>query len=298
VGVSTLLRRPLYFVGRAVEAMARQPRVALVAIVTIFVAAFIIGLFAAVLRGGERLLATWAGEVHISVYLDPAADLDAARAAAQAAAPGRTVEAVSAPEALQRFRASLGAQGALLDGLRPDLLPPSVEVRAPGIALAEASALAARLQRVPGAREVDYGNAWLERLERLLQRLRWAGIALFAALALGATVLVGNTLRLGVFARRDEIDIMQLVGATDLFVETPFLLEGLLQGLAGGLLAAGALLALAALALPKLAAAGLALGRPEVLPPSLIAAVVGGGSALGLLASALAVGRELRRRAG
>jgi cell division transport system permease protein len=110
-------------------------------------------------------------------------------------------------------------------------------------------------------------------------------------------VLVANTLRLGVFARRDEIEIMQLVGATDLFVETPFLLEGLLQGLAGGLLAAGALLALAAVALPSLAAAGLALGRPEVLPPALIAAVVGGGAGLGLLSSALAVGRELGRRA-
>jgi len=290
-------RRPFYFVGRAVEAMARRPSVAFVSILTIFVAAFVIGLFAAVLRGGERLLGAWAGEIHISVYLDPAADLDAARAAAQTAAPGRTVEAVSAPVALQRFRASLGAQGALLDGLRPDLLPPSVEVRAPGIALAEARSLAARLQGVPGAREVDYGNAWLERLERLLQRLRWAGIGLFVALALGAAVLVANTLRLGVFARRDEIDIMRLVGATDLFVETPFLLEGLLQGLAGGVLAAGALVGICALALPGLATAGLPLARSEVLPPALIGAVVGGGAALGLLASALAVGRELGRRA-
>jgi len=292
------LRRPLYFVRRALDAMARGPRVALVATGTIFVAVFVTGLFAATLHGAERLLATWAGEVQISIYLDPAADLAAARAAAVAVAPGRPVEAVTAAEALRRFKETLGREGALLEGVRPEVLPPSIEVRAPGIRLAAARALAKRLEAVPGAREVDYGNTWLERLERLLDRLRWAGAALLAALAAGAAVLVANTLRLGVFARRDEIEIMKLVGATNGFVEAPFLIEGLLQGVAGGALAAGALFAGAALTLPRVAGA-LALASPivraDVLPPALLAALVAGGAALGLVASALAVGRELRR---
>jgi cell division transport system permease protein len=291
------VRRPAYFVARALDAMARGPRVAVVATLTLFVALFVTGLFAAALRGAERVLGAWAGEVRISVYLDPSADLDRARAAVAAAATGRRVEAVSAPEALRRFREALGPQGGLLDGVKPDLLPPSIEVSAPGIRLAEARALASRLADVPGAREVDYGNAWLEKLERLLARLRWVAAALFAALAAGAAVLVANTLRLGVFARRDEIDIMKLVGATDLFVETPFLIEGLLQGAAGGLLAAGALLAVAAAAAPALAGAtGLALVRADLVPGTLLAALLGGGAALGLFSSALAVGRELRRR--
>jgi cell division transport system permease protein len=272
--------------------------VALVATLTIFVAVLVTGLFAAALHGAERLLAAWAGEVQISVYLEPGADLAAARAAAAAAAPGRAVEAVSSEEALRRFREALGPQGGLVDGIAPGVLPPSIEVRAPGASLAAARELARRLQAVPGAREVDFGNAWLEKLERLLVRLRWAGAVLFAALAVGAAVLVANTLRLGVFARRDEIEIMKLVGATDSFVQAPFLIEGLLQGVAGGALAAGALLAGAALGLPRLAAAlGLAAGltRADVLPPALLGALVGGGAALGLVASALAVARELRR---
>ncbi|GEJ55614.1 cell division protein FtsX [Anaeromyxobacter diazotrophicus] len=295
--MTRLLRRPGYFLARALEAMARGPRVALVATLTLFVALFVTGLFAAALRGGERLLAAWAGEVRISVYLEPTADLERARERVAAAAAGRQVEAVSSPEALRRFRAALGPQGGLLDGVKPDLLPPSIEVSAPGIRLAEARALAARLAAVPGAREVDYGNAWLEQLERLLSRLRWAGAALFAALAAGAAVLVSNTLRLGVFARRDEIEIMKLVGATDVFVEAPFLIEGLLQGALGGLLAAGGLLAVAAAAVPALAGAtGLPLARADLVPSALLAAQIGGGAALGLLSSALAVGRELRRR--
>jgi cell division transport system permease protein len=296
--VSALWRRPAYFVARAIDAAARGPRVALVATTTIAVAVFVTGLFAAALHGAERLLGAFAGEVQISVYLDPAADLAEARAAAGAIAPGRTVEAVTSAEALRRFRASLGPEGALLDGVRPEVLPPSLEVRAPGARLAEARALAKQLEAIPGAREVDFGNAWLERLEELLGRLRWAGAALFAALAAGASVLVSNTLRLGVFARRDEIEIMKLVGATDSFVQAPFLIEGLLQGLVGGGLAAGALVALSAAALPRLGAVvgpAAALGRGDVLPAGLVMALVGGGAMLGLFASALAVGRELRR---
>jgi len=296
----TWLRRSVYFVRRAVEAMARGPRVALVATGTIFVAILITGFFAATLRGAERLVASWAGEVPISVYLEPSADLERARAAAQQAAAGRAVEAVTADEALRRFRSSLGPQGALLDGVRPDVLPPSGEGRAPGITVDQARTLARRLETIPGAREVDYGSAWLEPLDRFVKRLRWAGVALFLVLAAGSAVLVANTLRLGVFARRDEIEIMRLVGATDAFVEATFLIEGLLQGALGGIVASVILFASATLALPRL---GRVLGPAvapvasrDVLPPTLLLALVGAGAALGLLASALAVGRELKRR--
>jgi cell division transport system permease protein len=291
------LGRPGYFVRRALQAMARGPRVALVATTTIAVAVFLTGLFAAALHGAERLVAVWGGDAQLSVYLDPAADLEAARAAAAALAPGLAVELVRSDEALRRFRASLGPEGALLDGVRPEVLPPSVEVRAAGLRAAEAQALAARLRAVPGARDVDDGHAWLARLEALVAKLRWAGVALFVALAAGAAVLVANTLRLGVFARRDEIEIMRLVGATDSFVQAPFLIEGLLQGLAGGALGAAALSALAGAALPRLAAVtgeAAALSSGAVLAPPLLAALVGGGAALGLFASALAVGREMK----
>jgi cell division transport system permease protein len=298
VSVNALVQRPLYFFGRALDAMARGPRVTLVATATIFVAVLVTGLFAAVVHGAGRLLAGFAGEVQISVYLDQEADLEAARVAAAAIAPGRKVEAVSSAEALRRFRASLGSQGALLDGVGEEVLPPSVEVHAPGIHLAEARALAARLRALPGVREVDFGNEWLERLERLLERLRQVGTALLVALTLGAAVLVANTLRLSVLARRDEIEIMKLVGATDAFVETPFFIEGLLQGLFGGSLAALALLLVAVLGLPRLEhALGVAIPLPlrELLPAPLLLGLALGGGALGLTASALAVRRERRR---
>jgi cell division transport system permease protein len=293
-----VLRRPVQALRRALTAMARGPYVTLTATATVFVAALLTGLFAAALSTGETLLSAWAGEVRISIYLAPGAPLEPARAAAAGLAPGRPVEAVPAAEGLRRLGESLGGEARLLDGLGPDAIPDCVEVTVSGMPLDEARALAVALRAVPGAADVDFGTAWLERLERFLGRARVAGVALLLALALATAVLVSNTLRLAVFARREEIEIMKLVGATDAFVGAPFLLEGLLQGLAGGVLAGGALLALhAALAgrLVDLVGPLGALPRAAVLPWPLLLTLAGGGALVGLLASALAILRFLRR---
>lgn len=291
--------RPLHAVRRALGAMARGPYVALVGTATIFVAVFATGLFAAALGGAERLLQAWAGEVQLSVYLSPGANLDAAARAARAIAPGRAVEAVPAATALRRLAAELGDEARVLEGVGPGVLPDAVDVRAPGISLAGARELAARLRAgVPGAADVDYGNAWLDALERLVRRARLAAAVLFVALAAATAVLVSNTLRLAVFARRDEIEIQKLVGATDAFVSGPFLIEGFLQGVLGAGLAVGALVATHAVVVPRLGAALAAAGTlrlSDTLPPPLLAGLVLGGGAVGLLGSALSVARTLRR---
>ncbi len=291
--------RPLYFTRRALEAMARGPYVALVGTATVFVALLSIGVLAAALGGAERLLAAWAGEVRISAYLAPGVDLEGARVGAAAVAPGRAVRAVTGAEALVRLREELGEEeGRVLEGVGPGVLPDAVEVAAPGISLAEARALAARLRAVPGVAEVDFGTAWLEALERFVGRARAVAWLVFGAMAAASAVLVSNTLRLAVHARRDEIEIMKLVGATDGFVAAPFLLEGIFQGLLGGGLAALALAAANAAALPRLRAAAPALGTlaaGDTVPGALLAALVLGGAAVGLVGSALSVARALRR---
>ena len=279
--------------------MIRAPYVTLVGTGTIFVAVFVTGLAAATLGGAERLLGTWAGEVRISVYLSKGADLERARAAAARIAAPHRVEAVPAAVGLRRLAESLGEEAKILDGVGPDAVPDAVEVAAPGISLAGARELAGRLANVPGVADVDFGNAWLERLERFVARARVAGLALLAVLAAATALLVSNTLRLAVFARREEIEIMKLVGATDGFVAAPFLVEGLAQGLLGAGLAVGALLAAHAALAPRLRAAirvagGLRL--QDTLPPALLGGLLAGGAAIGLVASALAVARWLRTR--
>jgi cell division transport system permease protein len=293
-----MVRRPAEAFRRAWTAMVRSPYVTITGTGTIYVAVLSIGLVAAGLGMAERLLDAWAGEVRISVYLARGADLAAAGAAVAALAPGRTVEVVPAAEGLRRLALGLGDEARLLEGVGSDAIPDCVEVAVPGITLDEARALSLRLRGVPGAAEVDYGTAWLERLETFLPRARVAGLGLLLLLGLATAVLVSNTLRLAVYARREEIEIMKLVGATDAFVGAPFLLEGVLQGALAGGLAAASLMGLRAALLPRLAAV---LGPLAVVPPGpvlpwpLLLGVVGGGAAIGLLASGLAILRFLRR---
>jgi cell division transport system permease protein len=293
-----VVRRPVEAVRRALTAMVRSPYVTVTGTGTIYVAVLSIGLVAAALGMAERLLGAWAGEARISVYLDRGADLAAAGAAVAALAPGRSVEVVPAAEGLRRLAQGLGDEARLLDGVGADAIPDCVEVAVPGITLDEARALSLRLRAVPGAADVDYGTAWLERLETFVRRARVAGVALLLLLGLATAVLVSNTLRLAVYARREEIEIMKLVGATDAFVGAPFLLEGVLQGALAGGLAAASLAGLQAALLPRLAAAlgPLAAVTPGAVPPwPLLLGVLGGGAAIGLLASGLAILRFLRR---
>ena len=293
-----MMRRPTEAFRRALAAMVRSPYVTLTGTATIFVAVLSVGLVAGALGTAERLLQAWAGEVRISVYLARGADLATAAAAVAALAPGRAVEAVPAADGLRRLARSLGDEAGLLQGVGADAIPDCVEVAVPGITLDEARALSSRLRQVPGAADVDYGTAWLERLEAFLRWAREAGLALLVLLGLATAVLVSNSLRLAVYARREEIGIMKLVGATDAFVGAPFLLEGLLQGLLAGGAAAASLLGLQALLLPRLVGA---LGPLAALPPGaalpwpLLLGVLGGGAAIGLLASGLAILRFLRR---
>lgn len=292
------MHRTLHTFRRASDALLRAPYVTAVAVGTLYVALLLTGAIAATLGAGGRLVSGWAGEVPISVYLEPRADLSAARAAALAIAPDAQVEAVPAVEALRRLRVSLGEDGRVLDGLPDDALPPSVELRIGDLSQERARTLATRLRAVPGAVDVDDGAVWVARLEGLVDRARKLGLLLLGLVAAATAILVSNTLKLAVYARRDEIEIMKLVGATDLYVSAPILVEGILQGLLGGGLAVATLVAANLSLLPRVREVlplAARLAPADVLPGSLLASIVAGGALLGLLASAISLQRFLRR---
>lgn len=295
------MHRALHLLRRSVDALVRAPFVTAVAVGTIFVAVLLTGAFAATLSAAGKLLSGWAGDVPVSVYLAPGTELEPTRQAAHSLAPDAEVEAIPAAEAMRRLRASLGPQGRVLDGLADDALPASVEVRIHGLTHARAVALAGRLRALPGVADVDDGAVWVARLEELLAGGRAVGLWMLGFLAVATAVLVANTLRLAVYARRDEIDIMKLVGATDAYVAAPMLLEGAIQGLLGAGLAVGALVAANWTLLPRLRAA-LPMAAPlapgDVLPGRLVAALLLGGALLGLVASAASLRRFLRRPGG
>jgi cell division transport system permease protein len=130
-----------------------------------------------------------------------------------------------------------------MEGLGDNPLPASFEVRLRTGADEAIDALVAKLRQLPGVADVRYDRQWLSRLVSAVGLIRGIGLALGILLAVAAALTVANVVRLALYARRDEIDIMQLVGAPQLFIRGPFVMEGVLQG---GIGALGALIGLAA----------------------------------------------------
>jgi cell division transport system permease protein len=285
----------------ALEGIRHQPFVHAVSTVTLAVALFTVGLARSAGTELDRLIGSLGGEVRVTVYLDPKARADAqAAVAAGLRQRGMAVEQVSPKAALDRLVQELGSAAESLRGLPEDPLPPSLEVRIPeGRRAPDAlRALAAELRALPAVTGVDYGEQAVERLHAMARALRWAGLLAFAVLVGATLIIVSATLQLAIYARREEVEIQKLVGATDRFVQAPFLLEGVVQGLAGALLAVVALGVFRQTAGPQLASLFSFLRLPTVatgpspwLEAAQLAAV---GATLGLAGSYLAVHRFLR----
>lgn len=218
-----------------------SPVTSAIAALTIGICLLLVGAFALLVANMEAILARFGEELHVVAYLE--ADLAQQRLDAlmqrALALPGvETVEYVSAEEAALRFRAAQPDRAVLLDGLEESPLPASLELR---LAAAERSAEPVRavsdaLAALPGVAEIGSGNEWIEGYAQAVALIRGIGLAIGAVLGIATLLIVANTIRLSILARRDEIDILRLVGASRTYVAAPFLLEGLIEGVAGGLI--------------------------------------------------------------
>ena len=241
----------------------------------------------------------WGGTPRVSVYLQET--VDASEGALMARQLGRLpgvagARFISRSEALAEFQQQSGFGDALATlGRNP--LPHVVELALDATLPAAGQRLVKRLERTKGVDGVTLDLIWLERLHAFLALGQRLTAALALALGAGLALVMGNTIRLAIFSRRQEIEVVKLVGGTDAFVRRPFLYLGFWYGL-GGALTALALTALAArfLAAPvELLALGYGKGLFALaVPPRLAAMLLGAGVALGLLGASLAVRRHLR----
>jgi cell division transport system permease protein len=300
--VSRLPNDLRYFARTAVRGLRASPVTTAVSASTIAVCLVLIGAFSLLVGNMQDLLDRFGEEVRLTAYVDDALDEAGRRALAERVETVEgvaAVELVSKEQALERFRAGIGGAAGLLDALEENPLPASLEVT-----LAEAQRTPEGLRRVaealdglPGVRELAFGQEWVEGYAGVVRLVRSAAAAVGGVLALAALLIVANTIRLAVYARSDELDILSLVGASRPFVATPFLIEGLLIGVAGGLVAVVVLWGVWRFALPALEAGlSLVLGfsRPEFFGAAGIAVLVAAGAGLGLVGSALAMVRGWR----
>jgi len=259
------------------------------AIVAIALAMIVLGALLLVTWNVEQLLAQWSSAAEFSVYLrDDATSEQRGAIESLIDQSGVTAgrEYVSKGDALTRFRREFAELASLTTGFEDNPFPASVEVRVRSDADADGRAeeLVRRLAAAPGVADVRYDREWLARIASGLATIRAAGLALATLMAIAAGVTVATVVRLGLYARREELEIMELVGAPLTFIRGPFIAEGLLQG---GL---GAVMAVALLGLTY----GVVIswwgqdlnalfdgGAVEFLPPRLLAYLVAGGMAVG-----------------
>jgi cell division transport system permease protein len=223
----------------------------------------------------------------------PPAEQRRARAQAEALDGVGGAAIVSRAEALRRLQQTYRSMASTGGALPSNPLPDSIEVRATDPR--RIREVAEALRRIPGIEDVTYGAPVVERLVALTRAVRIAGALVAALLVAGALLIIVNTIRLTITARRQEIEIMTLVGASPGFVRGPFLVEGLLQGAAAALTAT-ALLAAGYLGLASRVASGLPflpMLPPAAVLPSAVALVWLLGMTVGLGGSEIGIRRYL-----
>ncbi len=231
-----------YFFSEAALSLWRGRRASSLSVLTIAAGLFVLGVFLVLTTNLQQLVTRWSSAAEFSVYLQDAVSEPQKEAVTRALRQNLAVsgvEFVSKPEALRRFTRDFPDLAAAARSSAQNPFPASLEVR-----LASASTDAAALQRLaatvgrlPGVSDVRYDRRWLERLSSMAGAIRWSGFGLSAVLILAAALTIANVVRLALFARRDEIEIMELVGAPMSFIRGPFVCEGILQGAIGALLA-------------------------------------------------------------
>ena len=144
---------------------------------------------------------------------------------------------VSAEQAVDKFREKFPELEGIIDNIKINPFPPSIETtfREKTITFKEASVLITRIKSMPGVEDVQFNQEWVDRVNSFSRLAKAVGFFLGGILVLASFFIISNVIKLNVFARKDEIEILRLVGATNTFIRVPFLLEGITLGIIGGL---------------------------------------------------------------
>lgn len=248
----------LYFLRETVHSLVRNKFMAIASVLTVTLSMFILGVFLALVLNMNHMASYLETQVEMSVYLKDGLTTQQVMGVGQRlkALPEMTeIKFTTKDQAMKEFRERLGDQAAILDAVNGNPLPSSYQ-----LSFATPSSLKSAAEIVKGFKEVEsvqYGQDIIEQLYKVSQAIRLSGIILITFLAGAMLFIISNTIRLTVFARRREIQIMKYVGATNSFIRWPFLFEGIFIGLIGSGIAAAILWELYKAMLQEAAAAGL-----------------------------------------
>ena len=230
-----------FFLSRALTNIRQNVFVNVVTVGTITLALLIVSLFMLVFVNLESAAENWSERVQVTVYFDKeltSLEQSAFREKITKLSGVSRINYVTREEALKRFKNRLKGQETLLEGVRSEILPTSFEIALKRSSRDTVSVenFVTVLKKIPGITEVQYGEEWVRRFNSLLNFMRLLGGLLGGFLVIAVIFIVSNTIKLTIYSRRDELEVMSLVGATRFFIKAPFLIEGLIQGMAGAVI--------------------------------------------------------------
>lgn len=289
---------PIYTVVEAYRGLRSNSLVNLLATGTICMAMLIVGFFLVVFLNLQSAVGAMGERLEVSVYLkEGLTDQDKDYLLARLKAEPGVKKAVFLPkaEALAMLKKELKGQESLMEGLSGNPLPDSYEVTV-DTKYADAvkmETLTKKIAKYFGVEEVSYGRQGVAVLERILKLVTYGGITLAVLLGVTVVFIISNSVRLALYSRGQEIELMQWIGATRWFIMGPFLVEGMLVVVLGTSLSVG-ILAVLFQALPREVVLFLSgPGGLDFLPPSVIAYMIGGGGALGIVGGLVSVNKFL-----
>lgn len=231
-----------YILRETFQSMKRNPWLSIASVITVMVSLVILGFSIFFLVNASNMAKSFESQLEVATFVQNSATPDQVQALRNQILemPGvESVTIVTKEEALTDFGKTMGGtQNSLLADLGgtnpfPDKLTVKVTDPQNVIVLAEA------VETLPEVDKVRYGQEFVNQLLKFTQWLRWIGFSVVAAFGIAAIVLISINVKMNVFSRRREIQIMKLVGASNGFIRWPFLIEGLALGLVGGAMAAG-----------------------------------------------------------
>ncbi len=291
----------IYFIKHSLSNIRHSLLVNFVTISTISIAILIFSSFVMIIFNLTNLVSKFEDDVHIVAYLndDFVSGYENIKKNILKLNGVNRVRYRSKEQALAIFKSSLGKNDRFLDDIPHNPLPASFEIRLENDfkSKAKLKGIASALKTMRIFDDISFGQEWIEHFHNFLNILKVIGTAIGAGFLFAAVFIISNTIKLTIYARRDEIEILKLVGATDGFIKAPFLIEGIIQGFLGAIISIAALYVLYLMFLAKIQAlsfVGINSTNMPFLPPKFLALVLLFSVLLGMVGSAMSLGEIIK----
>jgi len=228
----------ILFFKRAVEDFRNNRLLNIITLLTISLSILIVSAFILFFINTNEIMNFWKKGLRVMAYLKPelaGSSIPDLTRRIQKISGVETVRFISKEEAFEQLKAQMKRQASLFDNLDKNPLPDAYEIRMNAATQTwdKVEYLAAEIEALEEVEEVEYGQRWLGRYTHIFNLFKLTGYAMCGIFFMAAVFIVANTIRLVIYSRKDEIEIMRLVGAAERFIKVPFYFQGLLQGALG-----------------------------------------------------------------